>query len=135
MKIRSLYIKNFRSLSLVDVSNLPDFVMIVGENGIGKSSIFDAIRFAKTMVAPYTYSDTSYWKQQNRMENLIRVGQDEMVVRIGFELDTDYEQEIMGDHEPLLQVTYQRNNQMVPSYPAPLQGLLTKWQVELVSGR
>lgn len=131
MKLRSLYIKNFKSLSLIDVSNLPDFVMIVGENGIGKSSIFDAIRFAKTMVAPYASSDQGYWHQRQRMANIIQNGQEEMVIKIDFELSTDAERKTMEGNSPSLKVSYTKNTGSPQiQCPSPLRGLLSKWDIE-----
>jgi predicted ATP-dependent endonuclease of OLD family len=128
MKIKSLYIKNFRSISLIDVSDLPDFVMIVGENGIGKSSIFDAIRFAKTMVAPYAQSDIDYWHERQRLTRLLQIGQEELIIRIGFELETDAERKLIEGNIPSLQVTYTAVNGLQTACPSPLMGLLRKWQ-------
>ena len=47
MKIRSLHLKNFKRFSDLDISDIPDsskLVLLVGSNGSGKSSIFDALK-------------------------------------------------------------------------------------------
>jgi AAA15 family ATPase/GTPase len=110
LRIKSLFIKNFRSLSLVDVSNLPSFIIIVGENGIGKSSVFDAIRVARAAIIAQQYAsnETIYWQDQQRTDNLIQVGQDEMVIKIGFEPNTEREVQEIGSNEASVQVTYRR---------------------------
>jgi hypothetical protein len=44
LKIDRLLISNFRGISLVDASDLGDTIIIAGQNGSGKSCIFDAKR-------------------------------------------------------------------------------------------
>ncbi|AGX88649.1 AAA family ATPase [Candidatus Symbiobacter mobilis] len=46
MKIKELYLQNFRSFSVAHIKFDPFLTVIVGENGIGKTSILDAIAIA-----------------------------------------------------------------------------------------
>src|SRR5438105_1141522 len=52
MKLGSLKIKNFRGLSEIDASFDRDVSVIVGPNAIGKTSLLEAIRLAKGVLAP-----------------------------------------------------------------------------------
>ncbi len=49
MKIENLHIANFRGITEVSLSSLGSMVVIAGQNGSGKSCIFDAIRLLKSV--------------------------------------------------------------------------------------
>ena len=57
MKICSLLIENFRGISHVKAENLGDTVIIAGQNGSGKSCIFDAIRLLKSTYGGYQQNE------------------------------------------------------------------------------
>ncbi len=60
MKICNLLIENFRGISRVEAKNLGDTVIIAGQNGSGKSCIFDAIRLLKSTYGGYQQNE---WQQ------------------------------------------------------------------------
>lgn len=60
MKIDRLSVTNFRGISNLEAPNLGDTVIIAGQNGSGKSCIFDAIRLLKSTYGGY---------QQNEWQN------------------------------------------------------------------
>ena len=69
MKITSLYIENFRGISKVLAEDLGDTIVIAGQNGSGKSCIFDAIRLLKSTYGGYkkqgsecTFLGSPLWK-------------------------------------------------------------------------
>ena len=47
MKIERILVKNFRALHNVELHNLPSFAVFMGENGSGKSTIFQVFGFLK----------------------------------------------------------------------------------------
>jgi AAA15 family ATPase/GTPase len=53
MRIQSFRIENFRNLRLLECSNVPDFMVICGGNGCGKSALLEALMIAKESVGPY----------------------------------------------------------------------------------
>jgi AAA15 family ATPase/GTPase len=53
MKITYLKIENFKNLKHVEMDNIPNLVILAGPNGVGKSSVFEAIGFAKETLQPY----------------------------------------------------------------------------------
>lgn len=55
MKIKSFCIKNFKNIRKAEYINLPDFVVICGGNGSGKSSILEALMTAKETLGSYGY--------------------------------------------------------------------------------
>jgi predicted ATPase len=52
MKLKSLKIKNFRGLNDVEAAFDRDVSVIVGPNAVGKTSVLEAIRLAKGVLAP-----------------------------------------------------------------------------------
>ena len=60
MKIDSLTISNFRGISRVEAEALGDTIIIAGQNGSGKSCIFDAIRLLKSTYGGYQQNE---WQQ------------------------------------------------------------------------
>jgi predicted ATPase len=94
MRISSILIENFKAITNIHVSNLPNLVVIVGENGAGKTSIFDAIGFLKSFVGPYNVQDRQWWSQRIRQLPPIRVGSDYMRIEIEIEPTTDAEKKI-----------------------------------------
>ncbi|MGY3559811.1 putative ATPase [Bradyrhizobium sp. USDA 4463] len=61
MKIDRLLISNFRGISLVDATDLGDTIIIAGQNGSGKSCIFDAIRLMKTTYGGYAQNEWQHF--------------------------------------------------------------------------
>jgi len=53
MKIENLRISNFRGIKEVALENLGNMVIIAGQNGSGKSCIFDAVRLLKSVYGGY----------------------------------------------------------------------------------
>lgn len=47
IKIESIRLKNFRALKNVELKNIPSFCVFVGENGVGKTTIFSVFSFLK----------------------------------------------------------------------------------------
>ncbi|MFB9792492.1 AAA family ATPase [Shinella granuli] len=60
MRISRLDIKNFRGINLLKMNGLGDTIIIAGQNGSGKSCIFDAIRLLKSSYGGYQYNE---WQQ------------------------------------------------------------------------
>jgi predicted ATPase len=66
MWLKLLCIRNFRALENLEVEFTPGISVIVGPNAIGKTTILEAIRLAKAMLAPRT--------QQEAQQTLISLG-------------------------------------------------------------
>lgn len=47
MKLKSFKLRNFRALQDIDLTDIPSFMVVVGANGTGKSSFFDAFGFLR----------------------------------------------------------------------------------------
>lgn len=60
MKIDRLLISNFRGISHVEANDLGDTIIIAGQNGSGKSCLFDAIRLLKSTYGGYQQNE---WQQ------------------------------------------------------------------------
>lgn len=60
MKIKTLIIENFRGINRVEACDLGDTIIIAGQNGSGKSCIFDAIRLLKSTYGGYQQNE---WQQ------------------------------------------------------------------------
>ncbi|OMP79283.1 AAA family ATPase [[Flexibacter] sp. ATCC 35208] len=60
MKIKQLYIQNYKSLVDFKLENLPAFAVFVGPNASGKSNIFEALEFTN-YVCRFPFEATSFW--------------------------------------------------------------------------
>lgn len=61
MKIESLHISNFRGIKAVSLDALGSMVIIAGQNGSGKSCMFDAIRLLKSVYGGYQANEWHQW--------------------------------------------------------------------------
>lgn len=57
MRIDSLTISNFRGITHAETGQVGDIVIIAGQNGSGKSCVFDAIRLLKSMYGGYQHNE------------------------------------------------------------------------------
>ncbi|MBC7554171.1 MAG: AAA family ATPase [Taibaiella sp.] len=84
MRINKIELKNFKRLTDLTIENIPStakLVLLIGANGSGKSSVFDALRFtehrdASTLLLSYYKKDVSVplsikiWDQKNSPDYL-----------------------------------------------------------------
>lgn len=61
MRIRRVYIQNFRGVRLTELPNLDDLVVLAGQNGSGKSCVLDAIRLIKSVYGGYQPNEAHQW--------------------------------------------------------------------------
>lgn len=61
MKITNLSITNFRGIRHIEMQNLGDTIIIAGQNGSGKSCVFDAIRLLKSVYGGYQANEWQQW--------------------------------------------------------------------------
>lgn len=61
MKIDSLLIENFRGIQKLEATELGDTIIIAGQNGSGKSCIFDAIRLLKSTYGGYQQNEWQHF--------------------------------------------------------------------------
>lgn len=61
MKINSLNVRNFRGISKIETGALGDTVIVAGQNGSGKSCIFDAIRLLKSVYGGYQQNEWQHF--------------------------------------------------------------------------
>jgi len=61
MKINSLIIENFRGIQKLEAKSLGDTIIIAGQNGSGKSCIFDAIRLLKSTYGGYQQNEWQHF--------------------------------------------------------------------------
>lgn len=61
MRIESLSISNFRGIRQLEMSALGHIIIVAGQNGSGKSCIFDAIRLMKSVYGGYQANEWQQW--------------------------------------------------------------------------
>jgi predicted ATPase len=59
MYLKSLVVKNFRVLEEIEIDFDPRVNVVVGPNAVGKTTLLEAIRFAKAMLAPRTQNESN----------------------------------------------------------------------------
>ena len=106
MKIDSLTIKNFRGISDVSLNDLGSMVIIAGQNGSGKSCLFDAIRLLKSIYGGYQANEWQQWMGEfqisltNRSSDFISMFNDsrhELRITCDFRL-SESERHYIKDH-------------------------------------
>lgn len=110
MKINSLLVENFRGIERVEVKGLGDTVIIAGQNGSGKSCVFDAIRLLKSTYGGYQQNE---WQQffgefaiqlhggAKNLQGLFNNRERPLKIRCEFELRPG-EKDYLGRHAPEL---------------------------------
>lgn len=61
MKIDTLIISNFRGIEKAEIRNAGNTIIIAGQNGSGKSCVFDAIRLLKSVYGGYHQNEWQNW--------------------------------------------------------------------------
>ncbi len=61
MRIGEFYVKNFRGIALAEAAGLGDTIIVAGQNGSGKSCIFDAIRLLKSVYGGYQQNEWQHF--------------------------------------------------------------------------
>lgn len=64
MKIERLEIHNFRGIRSISMDDLGHMIIIAGQNGSGKSCIFDAIRLLKSVYGGYQANEWQQWMSE-----------------------------------------------------------------------
>ena len=59
MFLKRLVVKNFRALEQIDVEFTTRVSVVVGPNAVGKTTLLEALRFAKALLAPRTDSEAN----------------------------------------------------------------------------
>src|SRR5215217_5057030 len=95
MRITDLAISNFRGIKSLEAHDLGDTIIVAGQNGSGKSCIFDAVRLVKSTYGGYQQNE---WQQffgefqiqlQGRSRNLDGLFNDKtkpVRIEVGFQL-------------------------------------------------
>ena len=79
MRIEALKIRNFKNIENLELSELPQLVVIAGPNGSGKTATFDAIRILKESIAGYSVNNPGGVWVDNLLQPLspvVSVGQE-----------------------------------------------------------
>jgi predicted ATPase len=61
VKIETLTISNFRGIAAAEIRDAGDTIIIAGQNGSGKSCVFDAIRLLKSVYGGYHQNEWQNW--------------------------------------------------------------------------
>ncbi len=89
MRIIYLKLTNFKGLKNIEFSNIPNIVILAGPNGIGKSSILEAILFLKEFIAPYPpYTNNISPFVSPRLNKIISSGEEYAEIQIKFQLES-----------------------------------------------
>lgn len=112
MHIENLFVENFRAISRVKLSNLPDMIVIAGPNGCGKSCILDAIRLLKSVYGGYQENELQQWmgefqinlqRNKGQMATLFRDKNRLLVIQAGIRLADSERQFIQKNITSLLE--------------------------------
>ncbi|SPD73309.1 Chromosome segregation protein SMC [uncultured Desulfobacterium sp.] len=85
MKIESLRLKNFKMFHDVEMLDIPNFCVIIGANGTGKSTLFDVFGFLKDCL---TYNVTTALQSRGGFKELVSRGtsEDSIVIELQYRM-------------------------------------------------
>jgi energy-coupling factor transporter ATP-binding protein EcfA2 len=111
MKIEALRISNFRGITDLKFEKLGNMVIIAGQNGSGKSCLFDAIRLLKSVYGGYQANEWQQWMGEfqislsNRSSDFIAMFNDssrELRITCDFRLAPEERSYIQANADELL---------------------------------
>ena len=105
MKVSQIHLSNFKRFDDLLVQNIPDtskLVLLIGSNGSGKSSIFDAFHFFENIIRGVITDNSEHRNYCRKKKDLVAS------VKILFNNDFEYT------------VSDEVSNTFIPSYPLPL---------------
>ena len=79
MKIESILLKNFKAFHNVEIRDIPNFCIVVGANGSGKSSLFDVFGFLKDCL---TFNVTTALQSRGGFKELVSRGATDDLITI-----------------------------------------------------
>ena len=117
-KINLIHIKNFKSIVNILMNDISDFSIFAGANGVGKSNIFEAIEFFKTIVQ---FGAVTAIKKYGGYDNIhSRKMRKENARKFLFEIDIDidrnyhYKLEVFSlDEDPYLKEIFKIDGKIV----------------------
>lgn len=111
MKIENLRISNFRGIAEVTLEALGNMVIVAGQNGSGKSCMFDAIRLLKSVYGGYQANEWQQWMGEfqisltNRSSDFVSIFNDptrELSIACDFRLADEERHYIQNNADELL---------------------------------
>jgi hypothetical protein len=114
MRIKNLQIDNLRGIHHAELTELEGTVVVAGQNGCGKSCLFDAIRLIKSSYGGYQSNELlSFWNEfqidPNTPRSFSRLFRDPsrpMVVEIEFSLDKSEREYVSRNLEDLTRSSF-----------------------------
>src|SRR5260370_7062008 len=115
MKIENLRISNFRGIREVELRQLGTMVIIAGQNGSGKSCLFDGIRMLKSVYGGYQQNEWQQWMGEfaiqlsNRSSDFLAMFNDkskELRISCDFRLSSEERTSIITHANELLRKVY-----------------------------
>ncbi|MBR4840452.1 MAG: ATP-binding protein [Paludibacteraceae bacterium] len=99
MKIRNIYLKNFRGYSEINIPINSDFTTIIGKNDVGKSTIFEALEiFFNNETVKIELDDLN-----------VKTTEKQIIIGVSFEVDSSKEYLLDSERKTSLQEEYLLN--------------------------
>ena len=100
MRFQSFRVKNLRAVRQFEIDNLGSFVVVAGQNGCGKSCLFDAIRLLKSFYGGYQQDEHMQWftelainvQDRNELQRMFRDPAVPVEIEAVIELSTSEQQ-------------------------------------------
>lgn len=90
MRVKSIQISNYKNIEYVELKDIPDFIVLTGPNGVGKSSILEAISYWKETLATYgPYEHGPSFFTTEIKSNIVSNNRDESQIIIDIEFAED----------------------------------------------
>lgn len=114
MRIKNLRIDNLRGINFAELTELQDTVVVAGQNGCGKSCLFDAIRLIKSSYGGYQSNELmSFWGEfqidpniPRSFSRLFRDANKPLMVEIDFLLNDGEKAFLLNNLEALVRGSF-----------------------------
>jgi predicted ATPase len=111
MKLKTLTVRNFRAIAELEITDLPDAVVLAGPNGCGKSVVLDAIRLLKSAYGSYQQDEWQTWfgefqislnKEPRELLPLFQNQSKDLVIAAEFTLNSEEQTYLLANAKQLL---------------------------------
>jgi energy-coupling factor transporter ATP-binding protein EcfA2 len=111
MKFHSLKIVNLRAIRQFGINDLGSFVVVAGQNGSGKSCVFDAIQLLKSVYGGYSANEYHQWfgefqinlQDRSSLSKLFRTVDKPIQIEASVSFSPEEEEYLSQHAEPVVQ--------------------------------
>lgn len=99
MKISAIDIENYKTIRKISLKSIPNFMVIAGPNGVGKTAVLEAIRDVKSFLYPYSNDERRLFENPLYRTKILRKGSKSLKVILEIKAISENEKNLMADEK------------------------------------